>query len=496
MRPAFRSGAHAEGSANTVGMRRFGTRAMLGWVAVVLGAAPFLLLWLLVQRAWTPLAVLDGDVAAALNAVVSQSPLAVSVLSAVTDLGGTGTAVLLFILATLFLIIRRQRRLAMFVATTGIGLAVLGPVTKAIVDRARPVVASPVTDTPSNASFPSGHAMTALVTFGTLLLLTLPGVRRRTRPWLIAGTVLIVVAVGLTRLALGVHFVSDVLAGWALGAGWLAVTVAAFQIWQHDRGVDPDEPLDPLHIEPEQAIRPAPSAGPVLPQGRATIGRLLTAAAALLVGISLLGLLVTRVLDDTWLGRFDREVVQWFVQLRTSDLTTVMQTIGTLSGTWTVIAVGLSLAVLSLAVTRSWRPVVFVVLILVGEVLLYLLSAQAVNRLRPHVADLTGVLPSAASWPSGHAAAAVALYGAVSAVVLTYVRSRWRWAILALPVLLAPLIGISRIYVAAHYPTDVLAGLLLGGIWVTTCAYLMFGPSRRLASIDNPPTEAALAVRS
>ena len=496
MRPAFRSAARAEDSANTVGIRRFGTRAMVGWMAVVFGAAPFLLLWLLVQRAWTPLAVLDGDVAAHLNAIVSQSPVAVSVLMAMTTLGGTETAVLLFSLATLFLIIRRRRRLATFVVATGIGLSVLVPVSKAIVDRARPVVASPVVDTPSNASFPSGHAMTALVTFGTLLLLALPGVSRRTRPWLIAGTALIVVAVAVTRLALGVHFVSDVLAGWALGAGWLAVIVAAFQIWQRDRGVDPDEPLDPLHVEPEQAIRPVSTTGPILPQGRTTVEYLVAAAAALLVGISLLGLLVTRVLDDTWLGRFDREVVQWFVQVRTSDLTTAMQTIGTLAGTWTVIAVGLSLAVLALAVTRSWRPVVFVILTLVGEVLLYLLSAQAVSRLRPHVADLTGSLPFAASWPSGHAAAAVALYGAVSAVILTYGRSRWRWAILALPVLLAPLIGVSRIYVAAHYPTDVLAGLLLGGVWVITCAYLLLGPSRRPAPIGTTPTRAALVVRS
>ena len=495
MQPVLRSGDRADNVHSTVGFRRFETRAIVGWMAVVLGAAPFLLLWLLMQNAWAPLAVLDGDVAADLNAVVSQSPVAVGVLTALTTLGGTETAVLLFSLATLFLIVRRRRRLAVFVATTGIGLSVLVPVTKAIVDRARPVVASPVVDTPSNASFPSGHATTALVTFGMLLLLALPGVSRGARPWLIAGTAVVVVAVALTRLALGVHFVSDVLAGWALGAGWLAVTVAAFQIWQDDRGVDPDEPLDPLHLEPERAIHPASSPEPVLPQGRATIGRLLTAAAALLAGISALGLLVTNVLGTTWLGQFDRQVVRWFVQLRTSDLTTVMQTVGMLSGTWTVISVGLSVAVLALAVTRSWRPVLFVLITLVGEVLLYLLSAQAVGRLRPRVPDLTGELPVAASWPSGHAAASVALYGAIAAVVLTHTRSRWRWTVLALPLLLAPLIGVSRIYVAAHHPTDVLAGFLLGGVWVATCAYLLLPPSRRYSSNDTPPAKA-LEVRS
>ncbi len=458
--------------ARTAGAGRFESHAVLGWVAVVVGAVPFLLLWLLVQRSWAPLSALDGDVADGLNAVVSESPLAVTVLGAITDLGGTEAAVLIFTLTTLFLLVRRKRRLAVFAATTGLGLAVLGPLTKALVDRARPLVDSPVVDTPSNASFPSGHAMTALVTFGVLLVLVLPGIRRRARPWLIAGTAVLVLAVGFTRLALGVHFVSDVLAGWALGAGWLAVTVAAFRGWQHRDGVDADEPLDPLDVPPEQAPRLSSAAEPVLPEGRTTVLRLLGWAAALFAAVSTSGLLVTRALTDTWVGRLDRGVVDWFVAQRSSGLTTVMESISPFSGTRTVIAVGLTLAVLTLAVTASWRPVVFVAVTLLGEVLLYFLSSQVVGRLRPAVEDLTSDLPSGASWPSGHAAAAAALYGAVAAVLVSYRHGRWRWAALALPLLLAPAIGVSRVYVAAHYPTDVVAGMVLGGVWVIVCARL------------------------
>ena len=489
MRPVPGSGSRAEDPLATAGIRRFEIRTLLGWTTVVVGAVPFLLLWLLVRAAWTPLAALDRAVAADLNTVVSTSPLAVGALGAVTELGGTGTAILLFGLATLFLLMRRQRRLAAFVVATGIGLAVLGPVTKAIVNRARPVVASPVAETPSNASFPSGHAMTALVTLGVLLLLVLPGVRRQARRWLIAGTALLVVAVGVTRLALGVHFVSDVLAGWALGAGWLAVTVAAFRVWQHDWGVNPDEPLDPLDVEPAQTPELTPDSAPVLPRGRATVVRILAAATALFVGISTLGLLVTDALGDTWLGRFDREVADWFVGTRNDRLTAVMEATSSLSGTRTFIAVGLSLAVLALGASGSWRPVVFVVVTLVGEVLLYLLSSLVVSRPRPDVPDLTTGLPTAASWPSGHVAAAVALYGAVAAVIVTQFCNRWRWAILTLPLLLAPAIGISRIYVAAHYPTDVMAGLVLGGVWVTTCAYLLLGRSGQNTRVGPPTTE-------
>jgi membrane-associated phospholipid phosphatase len=477
------------------GFGRFGLRTLLGWVALLLGGVPFLLLWLLVQRSWGPLSALDGEVAAGLNSAISGSSLLVAVLRGVTDLGGTGTAVLVLTLTTVFLLIRAQRRLAAFTAVTGIGLAVLGPVTKAVVDRARPVVAWPVVETPSNASFPSGHAMTALVTFGVLLLLVLPAVRRRARPWLVAGTVLVVLAVGFTRLALGVHFVSDVLAGWTLGAGWLAITTAAFRGWQYERGIHPDEPLDPLDVDPAEAPHLAPAAHRGLPQGRATVLRLLAVAAGLFTALSGLGLLVTAVLTDTAVGGFDRDVVRWFVELRSPGLTTVMEAVGALAGTRTVIAVGLVLAVLGLAVTASWRPVVFVVVTLVGEVVLYFTTAQVVGRLRPAVADLTVGLPSGASWPSGHATAAAALYGALAALVIAWSGSRWRWALLALPVLLAPAIGISRVYVAAHHPTDVLAGLLLGGLWVYACARLLLpAPGRGVRAGSGSRTRVSATV--
>lgn len=464
-------------SERLAGVGGFETRALLGWIALVIGAVPFLLLWLLVQSSWAPLSVLDGDVAAGLNERVSGSPATVSVLRAVTDLGGTEAAVLLFVLATLFLLVRQQRRLAAFAATTGIGLAVLGPLTKAIADRARPVVASPVVETPSNASFPSGHSMTALVTFGALLVLVLPSVRRRARPWLIAGAAVLVVAVGFTRLALGVHFVSDVLAGWALGAGWLAITVAAFRAWQHRDGVHPHEPHDPLDVPPDEAPQPVAAGTPVLPDARATGLRLLGWAVALFAVLSAAGLLVTGALTDTWLGRFDRDVVAWFVEQRSSGRTPVMEAIGTLSGTRVVIGLGLALAVLGLAVTASWRPVIFVAVTILGEVLLYFVVSQVVGRLRPAVADLTEGLPTGASWPSGHAAAAAALYGALAALVVVHGRGRWRWAALALPVVLGPVIGISRVYVAAHYPADVVAGLVLGGVWVVVCARLLLLPT-------------------
>ncbi|WP_299958729.1 phosphatase PAP2 family protein [uncultured Modestobacter sp.] len=471
---------------------RFGVRAVLGLVALLVGAVPFLALWLLVQQNWSPLASLDGDVAAELNEVVSRSPLLVSVLRGVTDLGGAGASVLVTTLATLFLLIRQHRRLAAFVAVSGIGLAVLVPLTKFIADRARPVVENPVVDTPSNASFPSGHAMTAVVTWGVLALVVLPLVRRRLRPWLVAGLALLVFVIGFTRLALGVHFVSDVLAGWALGVAWLAITTVAFRGWQHDRHQHSDEPMDPLDVDPAEVPRPAPTHQAALPAGWTTVLRLAGVAVALFATLAGLGLLVTGVLGDTALSRWERSVAGWFVDQRADTLTTVAEAVGTLSGTRAVIAVGLGLAVLSLAVVGSWRPVVFVLTVVLGELLLYFVVGQVVGRLRPEVADLTDGLPTGASWPSGHAGMAVALYGGLAALVIAYAEHRTRWAVLAVPVLLAAAIALSRLYVAAHYPTDVVAGLLLGTVWVLGCAWA-FQLGRQQPAEEPVPARSATA---
>ncbi len=470
-RVAEHTDAPSQVTEGTGGIGRFGSRAVLGLIALLVGAVPFLLLMLLVQENWSPLASLDGEVSAGLNTVVNGNPTLVGVLQTVTDLGGNVVAILVFALTTAFLLIRGRRRLAAFVVATGVGLAVLVPVTKALIGRARPVVESPVNEIPSNASFPSGHAMVSLVTFGMLALLILPAVRRGTRPWVIAAAGLITLVVGFTRLALGVHFVSDVLAGWSLGAGLLAVTTAAFRIWQHDLDQPTPEPLDPLEVSPGEAPHLAPSQQRALPRGWHTVGRLAAGAGAVFVGLTALGLLVTGVLTETFVGRFDRSVVRTFVEWRSETLTDVATAVGMLSGTPMVIAVSLTLAVLALAATASWRPVVFVAVTVLGEVTLYFVVSRVVERARPAVIDLTSGLPTAASWPSGHVAAAVAIYGALAALVIGYTQGRWRSAVLAVPLLIAPAVALSRIYTAAHYPTDVLAGLMLGTVWVLICAH-------------------------
>jgi undecaprenyl-diphosphatase len=286
--------------------------------------------------------------------------------------------------------------------------------------------------------------------------------------------------VGITRIALGVHFVSDVLAGWALGAAWLGATTAAFRAWQHEHSSPSHEPMDPLDVPAAEAPHLVPSPQRTVPGGREGAVRLAAWATGLFAVLASLGLLVTGHLSDTIVGSLDRTLVRALADQRTETWTRVAEVVGTLAGTRAVVGGGLVLAVLAMAVTSSRRPALFVAVTLVGEVILYFLTAQLVQRLRPQVADLTSALPTGASWPSGHVGAAVALYGALAALVVTNTRTRWRWAVLAVPGLVAPAVGLSRIYVAAHHPTDVLAGLLLGAAWIIACAATLL--SERAAS--------------
>ncbi|WP_138760220.1 phosphatase PAP2 family protein [Modestobacter altitudinis] len=453
------------------GVGRFTTRALLGLAGVVLGAVPFLVLLVLVQSHWAPLAGLDGDVAGRLNEVVSTSPATVGVLSVLTDLGGTGTAVFLHLVLAGFLWVRGRRRLTCFVVASGVGLALIVPLAKALVDRARPVVASPVVDLPSNASFPSGHAMTSLVTWGVLACVLAPGVGPRARPWVFVVASVVVVVVGLTRLALGVHFVTDVLAGWAIGLAWLAACTSAFRVWQTDRRVAAHEAWDPLRLEPDPSLAAAPLAsGTASPTPRTWL-RVTGVAVVLLVLLSGAGVLVTQ--QAGALLAMDVTVVRWFAEHRSAQLTDLARAVSQLSGTRTVVMGALAAAALGLAVSSSWRPVRFVTVTVLGEVVLYFLVAQVVERARPGVPDLTHGLPTGASWPSGHVTAAMALYGAAAVLYATYTRGRSRWAVLAVPLLVALAVATSRLYVAAHHPTDVVAGLVLGGTWTAACAWLL-----------------------
>ena len=134
--------------------------------------------------------------------------------------GAVGTVVVAG--ASVVVLWRAGRRIdAGFVAGSAVGITVLVWVLKNVYERARPDHGSPVA-LPHSYSFPSGHAATAVVLYGALGLLLAEQARSRIRAadWLAAAAVL-ALAIGASRVLLDVHFVSDVVAGFAVGLAWL-----------------------------------------------------------------------------------------------------------------------------------------------------------------------------------------------------------------------------------------------------------------------------------
>jgi undecaprenyl-diphosphatase len=228
---------------------RYGLRLTLFAVAFLLVAMPFG--WLVSQvNGHNRLVDVDTAGLQRLHDWVRGSPGTVRALKLLTDVGSPIWLWLVGIVAVAVLLRAGRTRLAVFLAVTAIVGSLLDTAVKLAVDRPRPVLLDPVASA-RGKSFPSGHSMSSTVMYGALLLIFLPAVSRRWRPVVIAAVVGLVLAIGFSRLALGVHFLSDVVGGIVLGLAWLALSTAAFSIWRVERGRRPVRPTEGL--EPEAA---------------------------------------------------------------------------------------------------------------------------------------------------------------------------------------------------------------------------------------------------
>jgi membrane-associated phospholipid phosphatase len=207
--------------------------------------------------------------------------------------------------------------------------------------------------------------------------------------------------------------------------------------------------------------------------------QLLTLSAVLIVVVeSAVGLLLVH--GDSWVARWDLSWERWLAEHRTDMLDAL-----THGATWAAETVPV-LVILTLAVVVAWRWSTFVaapVFLLVavgGEKLCYLVISLIVGRDRPPV-DTLGETYATASFPSGHIASAVALYGAIALVATAGRSPVMRRGALVVTVIIASAVGFARMYRGFHYPTDVLAGALLGSFWLAVTWTLLLRPEEARA---------------
>ncbi len=208
-------------------MMKLGPRLTTASVLSFLVLVPFALIAVLVTGGWSPLRELDERVTSALHGWALEHPHWTEANLWLTNIFDPNPLRVAALGLVIWLLRRRAKRLAVWVVTTMAVGGLLGVVLKLLVGRHRPDLLDPVARA-AGFSFPSGHALNAALAAGVFVLVLLPVARGALR-WVLWGSAIAVaVLTGLSRIVLGVHWTSDVVAGWLLGIAVVAVTAAAF----------------------------------------------------------------------------------------------------------------------------------------------------------------------------------------------------------------------------------------------------------------------------
>ncbi len=418
-------------------------------IAVIVATFVFAVLLIAVRLRWGPLEAADHAAAARLNSLIAGHPALVTVIKAITWLGSNGVLWTVLGVAAAVMAVRRRWKLALYLLVTGAGALVLDPILKSLVGRLRPVVAHPVAHGTGN-SFPSGHSLGSIVCYGAVLLVFLPGTRPGwPRTALRYGTGVLIAAIGISRILLGVHYLSDVVGAWALGLTWLGITALAF---------------DPLHPSSEATM-----ARPARQYARIAAGILV--AWVLILGVVVgFGELVVKYSHDRWLG--DTAIPRWFAAHRTPAGNHWSDVISVCCATTGILVVAVTACLLFLLFIRRWRPVIFLAVVMFGELAAFLAAAAVVKRPRPYVHHLDHHLPTSA-YPSGHMAATCCLYIAIAIVVIGHAHGWWRWLFLIPAIGMPVLIALSRMYRGEHHPTDIAGSVIFAALWLTATTLLI-----------------------
>ena len=176
-------------------------------MALALVAVPGALILLLVEDKWAPLLRADDGARDRLHNFAVTHTGFVGAMQLISDSGSALAWQIVLAVVVVWLLWRRLPRLALFVVITAAGSSLLNGVVKTSVHRLRPVLTHPVAHE-SGLSFPSGHAQAAIVGYAVLLLVFLPILQGAWRRVAVVLAVLMVLAIGFSRIALGVHYVS------------------------------------------------------------------------------------------------------------------------------------------------------------------------------------------------------------------------------------------------------------------------------------------------
>jgi membrane-associated phospholipid phosphatase len=176
-----------------------------------------------------------------------RSPTLDVTATAYTDVGGTVGMPILALTATIVLALRRRSWTpVILIVIAAAGSLLMTIAGKQLIGRTRPALTDAIPPYEHSASFPSGHALNSVVIAGVvayLVILRLKSPRSRLLTVILAAA--FALTMGLSRVYLGHHWLTDVLAAWALGAAWLALVITAHRLYLTTRTRRADTPAGP-----------------------------------------------------------------------------------------------------------------------------------------------------------------------------------------------------------------------------------------------------------
>jgi membrane-associated phospholipid phosphatase len=182
--------------------------------SAALAVAVYALMWIGYASNWAWLATIDASLLEAAHRYAVDHPGWVSAWDVFCTVLGPTAFRLLTLVVVVFALVRRNVRVAMFLVISVELAGIITEIAKYVASRPRPGTAMV---TAPSSSFPSGHALGVMVAVLALLTVALPIVRQPLRASLIGLGAAVVVAIGVGRVVLNVHYPTDVIAGWAFG---------------------------------------------------------------------------------------------------------------------------------------------------------------------------------------------------------------------------------------------------------------------------------------